>query len=1499
MPKSVFLVLCNLLFLFAPSGLFPSGKEYYWPDFQHHKTACTLNISKVIVGDCEYIAATSNQSKVIVAVFLAWNMPNPGEMIRVQVNGQIKLFDPFMKGCPPYVQFIFTPDGSIHTVSAEFVSGNCIAPVVDIQLPLPCDPPVCTGNDYIGGKVYSDYNGNGTQESSENGLEGIEVRLYDDAKQLHAVTKTETNGLWAIGNLNPGQKLRIEYQVPLDLFDANPGQDNKTRTQMARVGNCDVDLGIYQLANLIDPNPWMVSTCFAKGNALNRASPAFNEPTLVANLYNTTEGGPRTGPNGNYYLASAGETGSVWGLSFQNSSRKLFSAAFLKRNASLGPGGLGAIYLTDLTGFLPNPPFRAGYRYYGNTNILLNFDVFGISTGNEASLTRNLPLNPLQASHDTAAFDKIGKWGLGDLDCNSAEDTLYVVNLFNRSLISIAIGNPISLPITANRIQEIPIPDPGCIAADDWRPWGLKYHDGVLYVGGVCSAESSNNTDDLKAVVYAYKNGSFTKVVSFDLNYIKGYLNANYCSTFRPWNRNFYTYFIGADVVCGPVPVLSDIEFDSEGNMIISLGDRYGYQTGGRDYGTNTRDGVVYISFAGGDNLKLYHLKGEYLLEQNGTSGFYTTQGVNNNQGVCGGEFYFQDGFYSHQESTLGALAAHPSYNTIVATLMDPANIWSNGWSQLDNSLGSKRVNYNIFTGEYGTFGKAAGLGDIELLIGSSTPKGIGVSIGNFVWSDSDQDGIQDPGEQALPNVNIYLFKNDTLVKQTQTDTSGLYYFLGLDPLSEYIIQLGLDTHYLYGEFLHSNVGYAVTQFQSRINFGNSENDSDASKNLALPASYRNKIALSYLTGKDGENNFSLDFGLFPCNQTIPDTALLDLCASDSVKIGDVWFSATHSKGLVRFPNTNGFGCDSLLSVEARIHQASVFQLDTSVCQSERLFLHNEWFDAGRTQGAILLSGMNQYGCDSLLQVQLNFRSHSASVLDTSICPAGSLVIHHQTFDSSRTSAQIVLTGASKNGCDSVIDVKVNVLPYTESNWMQSICPRDTIILHNEYFHALRRSGDIVLSGANQHGCDSILHVQIVLLQTSSTILDTAICPGGYVMLQQQRFDENRRSGDIILSGANQYGCDSTITVNLSVLPKSRSQLDTSICPGEYLLIHNQRFDELYLTGDIVLAGMNHVGCDSILTIQLKIRPQTNSTIDTSICPGEYILLHQQTFDETKRTGRIVLASANQFACDSVIDVRVSIRPETKSQLDTFLCPKGSVWIHQQLFDEKKQTGEITLPRANQFGCDSIVAISLLYYPDYHHIDSMESCVEYFWPPADQIYRTTGLYSFRTQTVHGCDSNFQLQLRIHPEFKLYDTICVLNKYVWPVNNELYEESGNFLFNHYSEKACDSIEYLHLIVITSGEVYVPNVFSPNGDNINDRVGVFSNPDVALIDVFAIYNRWGELMYERNHFPPNDQRIGWDGIFKGQPAIPAVYVFRVEWRDKFGGKHKAKGDITLIR
>ena len=1413
----------------------------------HAESVCKLTIDSVIVGDCEYSTRTGNASKVLVAVFFTWTMPPANSKIVVRVKGQSKQFDPTIKGCPHYVQFVLDPDGSNQMVDAYFNNlGNCAATSVPIKLPLPCDPPACQGKNSIGGQVFNDFNNNGKKDLSENGLQGIQIKIYDDLKIELANTLTASNGAWATSAIPAGKKVRVEFIYPPNYYESVPGINSKGRTQKTSTGNCAVDLGLVDLETIIDVNPWIVTAAYSKGNASDTNTVTYRQPSLIANLFNVSEGGPRTGPDGNYYLASCGETGSLWGIGYQRETRTLFSSSFLKRNADLGKYGLGAIYYTGLADFVPIPRDTPGYRYYGRTNLLVNFDSFGIATGNEALLKRNLPLNNLDASHDSVAFDLVGKWGLGDLDLNDNGDSLFVVNLYNRSVIVVNIGNPLTLPITSDRIHEFAIPDPGCSDSSEWRPWALKYYDGVLYVGGICSAEKSQNRDDLKAVIYTFSNGVFNKLLEFDLNYGKGFINGNDCSLFRPWSNNFYTFYQYADIACGPEPAFTDMEFDSYGNIIVALGDRFGYQTGGRDYGTRTSDKTAYVNFSGGDLLKLFKLKNVYLLEQNGTSGFTTTAGANNNQGICGGEFYYQDGFFSHQESVLGGLALHPSYNTVIATLMDPAQIWSNGWSQIDNSLGTKRANYNIYTGEKSTFGKSSGLGDVEILNNAKYAQVQGVAIGNYIWEDRDADGMQDPGEDPVAGMPVYLFDNGGfLLNNTITNAAGEYVFTQLQPSTSYIIQIGNDNAYQSRELIHGRKIYTPTVYQVRTGFANSENDSDASYSVNSPGRFQDKITLTVKTGASGQNNFSYDFGLITCRKVIPGNLTYNLCPGDSIQVLNDWYGPNKMSGNYFFPGGSFYGCDSSLTVQIKNIDGGRNRFDTSVCYNSDISINGLVFNKNHQIDSVLFKGMASNGCDSVLVIRVQILDSTVRRLDTVICPGKNLVILNTLFDSLHTSETLRLAGGNRLGCDSLIQVQLGFFPRTVGSFDTSLCRGEQLILHNIIFDETHNNGSLTLMQADRFGCDSSVQITLRYLNPGLGNLDTSLCPGHQLTLGGVRFDDQNPKGNVLLKGANYNGCDSMISVNLSFFPRTAGRLDSTVCQGSYIIIEGTRFDKANTSGDLVLANRDIYGCDSTLTVNLSFHPETKGKIDTATCEG------------------------------------------------------GEVVIQGIKLNQSNPTGKLVLSQSSYHGCDSIVTLNLKIHPAFHKKDSIQACHEYYWDVNGNTYTEDGEFEYRGQTVHGCDSIYLLKLKVYPDYTFVDSVCTLNRYYWKIGQKEYRQSGVYDKMLTTRYGCDSLRILILEILGEGEVFVPNVFSPNGDGINDKISVYADKDVHLIDVFRIFDRWGEMMYENTSFPPNDPNIGWDGNLRGTPVRPAVFAYYLEWTDKLGGKHKDYGDVTLVR
>jgi gliding motility-associated-like protein len=94
------------------------------------------------------------------------------------------------------------------------------------------------------------------------------------------------------------------------------------------------------------------------------------------------------------------------------------------------------------------------------------------------------------------------------------------------------------------------------------------------------------------------------------------------------------------------------------------------------------------------------------------------------------------------------------------------------------------------------------------------------------------------------------------------------------------------------------------------------------------------------------------------------------------------------------------------------------------------------------------------------------------------------------------------------------------------------------------------------------------------------------------------------------------------------------------------------------------------------------------------------------------------------------------------------------------------------------------------------------------------------------------------------------------------------------------------------------IFIPNAFSPNDDLNNDRFTIYGGNEVGQIQKLQIFSRWGELVFQKENFPPNDESLGWDGFFKGKKMNSNVFVVVVSVVFKNGEVEVYKKDLTLM-
>jgi gliding motility-associated-like protein len=123
-------------------------------------------------------------------------------------------------------------------------------------------------------------------------------------------------------------------------------------------------------------------------------------------------------------------------------------------------------------------------------------------------------------------------------------------------------------------------------------------------------------------------------------------------------------------------------------------------------------------------------------------------------------------------------------------------------------------------------------------------------------------------------------------------------------------------------------------------------------------------------------------------------------------------------------------------------------------------------------------------------------------------------------------------------------------------------------------------------------------------------------------------------------------------------------------------------------------------------------------------------------------------------------------------------------------------------------------------------------------------------------------------------------------------------NSTYVVNVATSYGCRSSDSVSVkLYCASAQVFLPNSFTPNGDGEND---VFYPRGVGIIKVknFRIYNRWGQLLFERVNFQLNDPSQAWDGTYNGDAPRPDVYVYLIDATCDTGETVFLKGDVTII-
>lgn len=893
---------------------------------------CSMTISQAQATPCYKNASGNWVTDIEVTVY--WAGFIDGDTIRVSMGGKSDDFAPYNEYggiWPKGVHHFFLREvpsaGGTGTVNAQFVVRPGCSTTKSLSLP-DCACP--TGA--ISGMAFQDFNNNGFQDSHESaGVAGITVLAFNCGGNLVNTTTTNAAGQFSFNGLQNDSLYRIEFSaIPLPYLPSAMGASNGSNVQFVQAPTCHVDMGLNNPDLYCEDNPMIGIPCYVNG--LASAPAVSNHEAFVFFPYHATA---TYNPNTNLIERSVyptlgalvGQTGATWGVAFQRNSKTVFTSAVIKRHVGLGPLGTGGIYKINVSN--PAAPVVANW---------IDVKTLGVDTGTDprdGSPGNTLPTSTGDPSYDLNAYDAVGKKAMGDLDYDEPRNTLWFINLHERTLVGIKNVNPNATP-TAADVLEYPIAIPAgysCGASHEFRPWGLKVHEGKVYIGVICTniGTESWNPAGLKAFVLSFDPGAPASGFSYEAEIDMTYDKFQYgIFKYNNWVKSYTDLDYGFGVTS---PIISDIEFDTDGSMILGVADRLGLQMGYYNYGPdkNMADQTLYTVAQSGDLLRLCKIGNNYVLP--GSDPACPLLGVVHGDGINGGEHYWGDwgpevnellsmdnGF---NETAMGAIAMKRGSGEVITTQTDAIVFRSGAVSTYNNITGGVVNSYTLYEGVgNGAQGKATGLGDIEVLCNYQP-----IEIGNYVWLDEDDDGIQDACEPPLDSVKVSLYKpNGTLIGTTTTNVYGNYAFnetnvdttgnladnvwTGLSANAQYIVVVGKVNN---NGVVFANGKLRVNGIDALLTFpnigqspNNDLNDSDGTILSGMFAAINGFPGVTITTPTSGSSH-NADFGFRPLCEGFSVFAGTDIfiCTGTSAML-----TATGSGGLqpYTFDWSNGLG---------------------------------------------------------------------------------------------------------------------------------------------------------------------------------------------------------------------------------------------------------------------------------------------------------------------------------------------------------------------------------------------------------------------------------------------------------------------------------------------------------------------------------------------------------------------------------------------------------------
>lgn len=296
--------------------------------------------------------------------------------------------------------------------------------------------------------------------------------------------------------------------------------------------------------------------------------------------------------------------------------------------------------------------------------------------------------------------------------------------------------------------------------------------------------------------------------------------------------------------------------------------------------------------------------------------------------------------------------------------------------------------------------------------------------------------------------------------------------------------------------------------------------------------------------------------------------------------------------------------------------------------------------------------------------------------------------IDGNTYTSSNNTATFTLQGVNQFGCDSIVTLNLTMGSTVNKTDIIQSCGPITWLDGNTY-SSNNSTATFTIVGANPGDCDTTITLNLTI-GSANTGIDVVHACDSFIWINGTTYYASTNTPTFLIPNGNQSGCDSTVTLNLT-MHQAQYGIDTKTSCGSYEWIDGNVYSNSTTAPQHTILGGAANGCDSIVTLHLTVNVAPSSTFTHSAC-GSYTWIDNNNYTSSNNTASYTYINQGANGCDSTVFLDLTINT-IYSLTETVHACSSYTWINGITYTSSNSTATFSTLTAS--GCDSTVTLNL------------------------------------------------------------------------------------------------------------------------------------------------------------------------------------------------------------